>query len=157
MVDNDFDEAVARMERAVATSPNNADAYHMLAMARLYGGEFAEAARLEQQSLRLNPLAREISLVELGCAYFHMNRFDDAITVLERTRKRKPKWLTARTLLAACYSGKGLAEEAKREGVEILRINPKFSLARWADIQLYNRREDLDALIEGLRKAGLPE
>ncbi len=157
MVDKDFDEAASRMERAVASSPSNADAYHMLAMARLYDGEFAEGARLEQQSLRLNPLAREISLVELGRAYFHMGRFDDAITVLERAAQGKPKWLTARTLLAACYGENGRGEAAEREVAEILRISPKFSLARMAEMQLYRRKEDLDRFIDSLRKLGLPE
>lgn len=157
MLDNDYEEAVERTARGVAANPNNADAYHMLAMARLYDGDFAGGARLEQQSLRLNLLALENSLTELGRAYFHMGRFDDAAAVLERACQGKPKWLTTRSLLAACYGESRRGEAAEREAAEILRINPKFSLARWAQFQLYRREEDLERFIGSLRKLGLPE
>ncbi len=157
MLEKDFEAAIKQTGRAAALSPNNADAYHMLAMVRLYHGDFAEGARMDQRSLRLNPLARGNALTELGRAYFHMDRFDDAAAVLENAAIGQPKWLTTRTLLAACYGESGQAEAAAREAAEILRINTKFSLARWAEIQLYRREEDLERFIGSLRKLGLPE
>lgn len=157
LIEKNHEEAVECTTRGVAVSPNNADAYHLLAMARLYDGDFVEAARLEQQSLRLNPLALEMSLSELGRAYFHMGRLEDAIAVLERACQGKPNWLTTRTLLAACYSESGRKQAAEREAANILRINPKFSLARFADVHFYRRAEDLKQFIFNLDKLGLPE
>ena len=59
-------------------------------------------------------------------------------------------------MLALSLGESGRTEEAEREVAEILRFNPKFSLARWAEGQLYQRKKDLDRIIIGLRKLGLP-
>ena len=125
--------------------------------ARLYNGDFAEGARLEQRALRLTPLTPENSLVELGRAYFHMGRFDDAATVLRRACQRKPNWPTAWTLLAGCHNEGGHPELAQQAAAQVVRIKPDFSVGRWADTQLYRRREDLDRHLASLRSVGLPE
>src|SRR5262245_17002657 len=128
----------------------------MLAMARFYKVDFMHGARLELRSLRLNPLALENSLVELGRAYFHMGRFDDAVTVLERVCRAKPNWLTARTLLAGCHREGGRPDLARQVVAEILKIKPDFSMAWWSQLQLYRRKEDLEHPLSGLRLLGLP-
>lgn len=155
MQERQFEEAIAEGERAVAIHPGDAEAYHMLAMARIYNGDFMEGARLEQRSLRLNPLVLENSLVELGRAYFHMGRFDDAIAVLERVCRAKPNWLTSRTLLVGCHCEGGRPYLARQAAAEILKIKPDFSLAWWAQSQLYRRNEDLEHHLSGLRLVGL--
>ena len=119
----------------------------------IYNGDFAEGVRLEQRSLRLNPLARENFLVDLGRAYFHMGRLDDAVPVLQRVCRTRPNWLTARTLLAGCYGETGQSKLANAIATEILRIKPNFSLAWWAKMQLYRRDEDLEYHLASLRGA----
>jgi len=156
MQERRFEDALSEAARAVAIHPGDAEAYHMLAMARIYNGDFMEGARLELRSLRLNPLALENSLVELGRAYFHMGRFDDAVTVLERVCRAKPNWLTARTLLGGCYYEGGRPDLARQVVADILRIKPDFSLAWWSQLQLYRRNEDLEHHLSGLRLMGLP-
>jgi adenylate cyclase len=156
MQERRFEDALSEGARAVSIHPGDAEAYHMLAMARIYNGEFTEGARLEKRSLGLNPLALENSLVELGRAYFHLGRFDDAIIVLERVGRAKPNWLTAHTLLAGCHSQTGHTELAADAATKILRIKPDFSLAWWSQCQLYRRREDLECHLASLRAAGLP-
>jgi TolB-like protein/Flp pilus assembly protein TadD len=156
MQERKFEDAITEGERAVAIHPGDAEAYHMLAMVRIYNGDFMEGARLEQRSLRLNPLALENSLVELGRAYFHMGRLDDAVTVLERVCRAKPNWLSARTLLAGCHCEGGHPDLARQVAAAILRIKPDFSLAWWSQLQLYRRNEDLEHHLSGLRLLGLP-
>ena len=48
-------------------------------------------------------------------------------------------------------------EDAKAEAAEVLRIDPKFSLESYRKGRLYKNPEDLDRVIDALRKAGLPE
>lgn len=156
MQDRRFDDAIGEGGRAVAIGPSDAEAYHVLAMARIYNGDFAEGIRLERRSLRLNLLALENHLVMLGRAYFHMGRFDDAIGVLERVRQRKPYWLSARTLLAGCFAQSGRLQLARQTATEILRIRPDFSTGRWAQLQPYRRPQDLDRYLSSLHAAGLP-
>jgi TolB-like protein/DNA-binding winged helix-turn-helix (wHTH) protein/Flp pilus assembly protein TadD len=157
MLERDFRQAITETARAIAIHPSGADAHQVHALVRIYDGDFAGGIRLEQRSLRLNPLALENSLVELGRAYFHTDRFNDAIAVLERASKTRPDWLTVRTLLAACYCEMGCSERAQRACAEILQLKPDFSVARWAASQLYRRADDLDRYLSSLRKASLPK
>jgi TolB-like protein/DNA-binding winged helix-turn-helix (wHTH) protein/Flp pilus assembly protein TadD len=157
MLERDFRQAITETARAITIHPSGADVHQVHALVRIHDGDFAGGIRLEQRSLRLNPLALENSLVELGRAYFHMDRFHDAIAVLERACKKRPNWLTTRTLLAACYSEMGCSERAQRASTEILQLKPDFSVARWAASQLYRRADDLDRYLSSLRKASLPK
>jgi TolB-like protein/DNA-binding SARP family transcriptional activator/Flp pilus assembly protein TadD len=156
MQDRRFEDAIEEGGRAVAIGPSDADAYHVLAMARIYNGDFAEGVRLERRSLRLNPLALENHLVMLARAYFHMDRYDDAIGVLDRVCQRKPYWLSSRTLLAGSYAQSGRLQLAGQAAAHVLRIRPDFSTARWAELQPYRRKEDLQRYLSSLHAAGLP-
>jgi hypothetical protein len=49
----------------------------------------------------------------------------------------------------------GREEEARAEAAEMLRINPKFSVEKWAKRLTYKNQADADRFISALRKAGL--
>ena len=51
----------------------------------------------------------------------------------------------------------GREEEARAEAMEILKIDPKFSLAYLEKRLPYKNQEDLKLVIDSLRKAGLPD
>ena len=58
--------------------------------------------------------------------------------------------------MAAFYSRAGRDKEARIEAAEVLRINPKFSLEKFAKSVTYKNQEDVErAIIAPLRKAGL--
>ena len=56
---------------------------------------------------------------------------------------------------AAAYAVLGREKEARTEVSEILRIEPNFSIKKYAGFMYF--QVDLEREIEGLRKAGLPE
>jgi adenylate cyclase len=60
-------------------------------------------------------------------------------------------------VLAATYIMAGREAGARVEAAEILRINPKFSLQRWAKARPHIDPENTARLVDALRKAGLPE
>jgi len=68
-----------------------------------------------------------------------------------------PDNLFAHIRLAATYSLSGREQEARAEAAEVLRINSKFSLNRFAKTIAYKHTSDRDLLITALRKVGLPE
>jgi predicted Zn-dependent protease len=125
-------------------------------MIQLYAGNAAEGARLARQALRLNPLMPTNSQLILGQALIHVDECEEAISVLESVARRRPRWLTARTMLVAARSRMGETDEAKRLAAEVLRINPRFTVARWGDRFPYRDRGELDALMAPLLEAGLP-
>jgi hypothetical protein len=57
--------------------------------------------------------------------------------------------------MAAAYSRAGRDEEARTEVAEVMRINPKFSLEKFAKGLKYKKQEDVERTVSALRKAGL--
>jgi adenylate cyclase len=59
--------------------------------------------------------------------------------------------------LASAYAQSGQFEEARAQAAEVLRINPGFTIESWKRLAVYKDPKDAEHLINGLRKAGLPE
>jgi hypothetical protein len=71
--------------------------------------------------------------------------------------KEKPRWLTAQTTLIAALWNLGREDEARVIARKLLAGHPDFSVSRWSRGLPYRRQEDLDTLLNPLRRAGLPE
>jgi adenylate cyclase len=150
-----FTQAIAEAEKAVALDPNYADAYVTLAEILNFAGRSEEAIRLVEQAMRLNPRYPASYLWALGHAYRLAGRPEEALGALRRVVTRNPDHLTAHVLLAAIYSELGREEEARAEAAEILRINPKYSLAVVRERIPYKDLAILEPQLAALRKAGL--
>jgi len=151
------DEAVAAGEKAIALSPSGSDAYHMAGMYHGYAGNFQTAALYEEQAQQLSPLERNESMVDEARARFHLGNFAAAHDIASRVLKERPRWLTAQTTLIASLWNLGRQDEARMIAKELLTGHPSFSVSRWARGLPYRRQEDLDALVNPLRMAGLAE
>ena len=81
-------------------------------------------------------------------------QFEKAIQWCEKAVKQNPDDLIARLMLTAVYSMAGRDEKARAEAIEVLRINPKYSLAKAEKRAKFKYK---DKMIAALRKAGLPE
>jgi len=151
------DEAVAAGEKAIALTPSSSDAYHMAGMYHGYAGNFRKAVIYEQHAQRLSPLERNESMVEEARARFHLGDFAAAHDIAYRVLKEKPRWLTAQSTLIAALWNLGRQDEARIIARELLAGHPSFAVSRWALLLPYRQQNDLDALINPLRMAGLPE
>jgi hypothetical protein len=49
----------------------------------------------------------------------------------------------------------GREKEARTEAAEVIRINPKFSVDKWAKIIPYKDQSEIDKFVNALCKAGL--
>lgn len=150
------DEAVAAGEKAVALSPGGTDSYHMAGMFHGYAGNFREAALYEEHAQRLSPMPRNESLVDEARARFHLGDLAAARDIALRVLNERPRWLTAHTTLIAAQWKLGRENDARIAAQKLLGSHPGFSISRWARGLPYRRQEDLDALIDPLRSAGLP-
>jgi len=149
------DKAVAEGEKAVALNPNSADSHMKLGKILTFAGRYEESIPELQKAIRLNPIPPNIYLYSLGISYTLMGQYNEAITWCEKAVRREPNSLFARLFLAAAYSRAGRNEEARIEGAEVLRINPKFSLEKFAKSVTYKNQEDVERTVIALRKAGL--
>ena len=73
----------------------------------------------------------------------------------EKAVRQQPDDLFAHLMLAAVYSFSGQDEKAQVEAAEVLRINPKFSLEKYAKRVTYKNQEDKERVIRAWSKAGL--
>ena len=89
-----------------------------------------------------------------GLALYQLGRYGEAAQALERATALRPY---ATRYLAACYAQLGRNAEARTLAAEALRQEPSFTLRDWAEDEPYESSASLEHMMEGLRKAGLPE
>jgi len=152
-----YDKAVTAGQRACDLAPNSPFVHAALGYTLLHAGRAEEAITYFKQAIRLNPFPPSWYLASLGGAYFMQGRYDDAIAAFEKGRLLAPESVFPRAGLAAAFSEQGRQEEARAEAAEVLRLDPKFSVASYVKGMLYKNKEDADRYVVALRKAGLPE
>jgi adenylate cyclase len=150
-----YDKAVTEGEKAVALNPNSADSHMYFGKVLTFAGRYEESIPELQTAIRLNPIPPNVYLYSLGISYTLTRQYDEAITWCEKAVRREPSSPWPRLFLAAVYSLAGRDEKARSEAAEVLRINPKFSLEKFAQSVTYKNQEDKERLIGALRKAGL--
>jgi tetratricopeptide (TPR) repeat protein len=117
------------------------------------GGKIINVAA--PSALRRKPDIADEHLPSVGAAYYLAGKPEEAIAPLKQYLTRYPNILGAHLTLAAVYSELGKEAEARAEAVEILRINPQFSL------EVHKQREPikdptmLERHFAALRQAGL--
>jgi tetratricopeptide (TPR) repeat protein len=150
-----YDQALAEMERAVALAPPDAGSYAALAEVLSCVGRTEDALEAVAQALRLKPEVADTHLAGVGAAYAVAGRYEEARAPLQRFLSRYPNILPAHLMLAAVYSELGQVAEARAEVAEVLRINPKFSLELHRQRMPIKDPAVLERHLAALRKAGL--
>ncbi len=151
------EEAITAARRWLEIEPSSADGYANLAGILLFAGEPEQVIALIEKAMRLNPYYPFYYTLYMGQAYLTMRRYEEAIEVIKRSVVRNPESLHGHLYLAACYGHMGKDAPAREELAEVRRIHPDFSIAWLQTFMPYNRAADLDLLVDGLRKTGLPE
>jgi adenylate cyclase len=149
-----YDRAIAECERAVFLDPNSAENIFWLGMALNWAGRTEEAIPYIQNAIRLNPLPPALYFVQLAVSYRDSGQYEKAIEASKKALQREPNTQFAYIHMAISYIRLGQEKEARAAAAEILRINPKFSLERYAKILPFPQPV-ADLVIEDLRKAGL--
>ncbi|HEX9867615.1 MAG TPA: tetratricopeptide repeat protein, partial [Candidatus Tectomicrobia bacterium] len=107
-----YDQAIAEGERAIALDPNNADSYAWQAEALNYAGRSEEALRMAEQAMRLNPHYPPVYLLELGWAYNRTGRYAEAIAALKALLLRNLNFPVAYFQLAYSYLWQWVSQQS---------------------------------------------
>lgn len=162
-----YEDALAEIGHAMALAPNDPDNY--LSKARILNatGRAAEAEESVRWAMRLDPLYSPDYLRTLAISLFHQQRYEDAVGTLERL-------LALQTDVADDYITliASLGHLGRKSGIpEAIRTFNKLSVSAgyntitvqmfggwwwYGDIFNYDPAYR-DRLMEGLRKAGVPE
>ena len=149
------DKGIAECEQAVNLEPNSALAYFRLSLALRYAGRPKESITACKEAIRLDPIPVTLYYQSLTNAYCLTGEYEEAIAAGKKATSLGPDNLVAHAFLAVAYSLHGREEEARMEAAEVLRINPKFLVERWAKTMPYKNEADKELTIGALRKAGL--
>ena len=150
----EFDLALSHFERAVALNPNDANGIARMGLAlATSGGRADEGIALIRQAMSLNPFHPESYWDDLAIATYAAHHYEEALEANRRIVGRKQYWYSAR--MAACYAQLGRLDEAQAQALEALRLKPDFRLS--AVKLFYKNPADADHVLDGMRKAGLPE
>ncbi len=83
--------------------------------------------------------------------------YERAVDSAKFSAKRKDYWAPSRWYWAASAAMAGMSDEVEEARSEILRLNPNFSIEDLRKAHPFKREQDFMVLVEGLRKAQLPE
>jgi adenylate cyclase len=150
-----YEQSIAELERAIALNPNWAEGYAILAETLSRVGRPEEALGMVGQALRCKPFIVDQHLNFIGSAYYLAERPEEAIAPLKQYLTRYPNILGAHLILAVVYSKLGKEAEAQAEAAEVLRINPQFSLEVHKQRAPIKDPAVLERHLAALRKAGL--
>ena len=158
-----FDRAVHEARTALRLNPNHVNIIMTLGWISVVVGDPEAGIEHVQRARRLNPFMGGFDLWTLGLAYFDAKRYEEAIDVFSQADLPTSLYLT---LAAACaYLGR---DSDARNAMNIFldrakdELNPfpgddprawRRYLERWI---VRRRKEDLEHMIEGVRRAGLP-
>jgi adenylate cyclase len=151
------EKAIAQYERAIDLNPNVADSYAHLGLALNYVSRPEDAIASFKKAIRLNPIPPSFYLHNLGRSYRMVGRYEDSIATYKKVLGRTPDNLLAHVGLSATYSLAGRLEEARAQGAEVLRVQPKFSAERYVKKLPFKDQAERERLIDALLKAGLPQ
>ena len=151
------DAAVEAGRRTIEVHPNYADGHAALAFVLSYAGRLEEALEAMHHAKHLNPQYSHVYLAVEGRILFLLERYQDALVVLEESVQRNPVFDRTQLHLAATYAQLGNLDDAAWAVEEALAIRPDISLADERRDALYKRSRDLDLYLSALRKAGVPE
>jgi adenylate cyclase len=151
------DKSFAAIEKAYTLEPNSPDIVFRYGVNLYRLGRFEEAVRFMEETLRLNPIPPNMHLRYYGAVLRELERYDEAIVILKKAIQQEPNSMFGHLMLAVTYSLAGREHEAQEEAKEVMRINPKFSVRHLQKTLPFKNPAHTQRLINGMRKAGLPD
>jgi adenylate cyclase len=152
----EHEASLAEIERAFALNPNYVD--WRLGMALVLVGHSRRAVDVLEASMRLDPFYPAVVSGWLGFAHYMLKQSTRALPALRDFVSRAPNPRAGHMWLAATYAQLGQLEEARTAAAEVLRIQPDYTISGTTmRILGFESADDREHLVDGLRKAGLPE
>ena len=153
---SDYDFAREMVDRAVTLNPNRDLAWEQRGWVYQRAGHPDEAIPNFERAIRLSPFDPWLfaRFTGLAISFVGIDRFDDAVAAAKNALQENPTFTSAHLCLAAALAHLGRDAEVTKTVTHFLEIEPSFQISSWVTRTGHGRSE---TLIEGLRKAGLPD
>ena len=155
-VNGQLEQGIAAFERAIALNPNFTDWRFMAPL--VYTGQFERALEVAERHKRFDPFYPPLLQLFAGFAHYMLKEYLRAIPLMLDGASRVPRSRWCHTLLAATFAQLGRSEDAGMEALEVLRIDPNYSIQGTETlVRPFKFPEHAEHFFDGLRKAGLPD
>jgi TolB-like protein/class 3 adenylate cyclase len=149
-----FERAEFHADRAIALTPNDFRVICGKGVLLAYLGEHGAAVDWLTTAARLNPYPPEWYGPVVGMAFYSARRYAEALGMLAGGRS----WSSWSSMyLAACLARLNRLDEARAGIAKWSAECPALSIVEYARNEPFKNGADLEHLLDGLRKAGLPE
>jgi adenylate cyclase len=152
-------EAERAFRRALVLNPNFALAHAYLSLPLGVQGAIKGAVESAQTAVRLSPSDLLVGIqasLAMAQAYFSSGNYVDSMVCARLTIERSPEFQPAHFMLIASAALQGDMSAASGALATLLGLRPSFSVA-WISENMAFVGDALERLLEGLRKAGVPE
>ncbi len=158
-ITHDSQKMMSSARKAIELNPNFAIAHSFVGLAHAIAGHGTKAFEWIEKARRLSPrdiLRHEFDL-HTSFAYFQVADYEQTAVSATKASMPRPEHIYPRLLAAASHAHLGALDAAGNEVSNILRLVPDYSLAIADKVCVYVNADDRTRLLDGLRKAGLPE
>ncbi len=154
--------AISQAEAALADDPNYADAHANLSFWNVFLGHSEDGFAGLETALRLSPRDPNVSWWQFYMchAHTHLAQWEQAIEWCGKSIASGNQSMYPFVDLTAAYAWTGHDKEAKETVAQLRKLYPDFTVQTWAGIHWTDDptfNAQYARIVEGLRKAGLPE
>jgi len=155
----DYESALAEAQRALEMSPNFAYAHHMLGATLIFSGRPKEGIAALERSIRLDPRhpRSAVRLNHMALGLYFAREYTAAVDVAKRAIRLYPEFPNPYRWLAAALGQLGRIDEANEALGRAIAIMPASFETNVRNRVPWMRPEDHAHMLDGLRKAGMPE
>jgi len=164
-VKSNFELAEVEIQRALELNPNDYWNYCFKTSFSMCSGDFEESISCGNEAVRRNPFLPDGCLHGMGYSEYFAERYDNAIKTFGRL---SAPGVDVQGCIAACYAQLGRDEDARAAATRFReRVKAELTSQRdwdaeswrdyWSSLFNFKAPGPLKHLLDGLRKAGLPE
>ena len=158
MTGREYEAALSAIRRATNLNPNNVLVLAHAGFAYGHAGDLQEAISCFQRARRLSPVDPGAFFFLTGEAHALLlsGQYSDAAELARRSAATYDGWDSTYWYLAAACGHLGRSDEAKKAVSKILSLSPGTTISRIRKLPIQDEARQA-ILLDGLRKAGLPE
>jgi adenylate cyclase len=157
LMGRDYDQGLLTITQAVESNPNNLTAIFVAGYAHHVAGSLDDALKFFTRAMRLSPRDNSEAMAGVGQTQMCLENYEEGLKWAERSLAMNPHWRVSHEVAIVCNVYLGRMEQAKRALSILQELEPSISVAQIRSVWHTRDPHRNELLIEGLRRAGMPE
>jgi adenylate cyclase len=151
------DLSALHLDRSIALNPSNVYATITRAFLHTCQGRPADGLQLLDLARLRDPLPNQVYWLYRATTLYQLRRYAEALDSCKTAIEMGTDDYWQHAYAAACLAMMGQAEPARTAMAIFRRRFPEANVGHWIALEPYTDQASLDHIVEGMRRAGLPE